>query len=277
MARLFGLIGNRADVAGRVMVHEAFALRVARGAASFGVGFYEGEEVLVRRRPVLDGDAVDVASLLANVRCDSLIAHVACAEVEAGGRRADNTHPFRYRQWLFAQTGRVAGFDEARDALVSSVPDFLRSGIRGDTDAEVLFHMFLSFLHDAGQLGGRVAAPTAAADALRSAVVQADAVTSQFGAGAPGVNILATDGHTLVGFNGRGGLALRTFAGRADADAILGDDGQLARRIPELERVSFSLVASDFDSGSAPPGWKAVADRAMVTVTRGSDAKIEVR
>ena len=39
-----------------------------------------------------------------------------------------------------------------RERLVASVPEFLRSGIRGDTDAEVLFHVFLSFLHDAGRL-----------------------------------------------------------------------------------------------------------------------------
>ena len=44
-------------------------------------------------------------------------------------------------------------FDSIRDRLVASVPEFLRSSIRGETDAEILFYVFLSFLHDAGRLG----------------------------------------------------------------------------------------------------------------------------
>src|SRR5436309_2971020 len=44
MARLFGLIGNRTDLAGRVLGHEADALRVqSRGSGSlgWGIGFYQ--------------------------------------------------------------------------------------------------------------------------------------------------------------------------------------------------------------------------------------------
>ena len=52
MARLFGLIGNRTDLAGRVLASEADALRVQSrgGSLGWGVGFYQGGEVLMRRR-----------------------------------------------------------------------------------------------------------------------------------------------------------------------------------------------------------------------------------
>ena len=135
MARLFGLIGNRADLAGRILASETDALRVrSRGAPlGWGVGFYQGGEVLMRRRPIDDREEIDVARNAADVRADVLLGHVRSATV--GTLRTENTHPFRYRQWLFAQTGTVAQFDAIRERLVASVPEFLRGDIRGECDA----------------------------------------------------------------------------------------------------------------------------------------------
>ena len=156
MARLFGIIGNRPDLTARVLAFESEALRArSKGEPlGWGLGFYQGGEVLIRRRPIDERPELDVASLAADVRADLLLGHVRHATV--GALRTENTHPFRYRQWLFAQTGTVYDFEQVRERLVGSVPEFLRSGIRGETDAEVVFHVFLSFLHDAGLLEPRV-------------------------------------------------------------------------------------------------------------------------
>ena len=169
MARLFGLIGNRADLATRIFASEAEGLRVqSKGTPlGWGIGFYQGGEVLMRRRPI-DGDEVDVAKIASDVRADVLIGHVRSATV--GTLRTENTHPFRYRQWLFAQTGTVSEFDAVRDRLVQSVPEFLRGGIRGETDSEIFFHVFLSFLHDAGRLNDIVVEAPVIVEALRSSL-----------------------------------------------------------------------------------------------------------
>jgi glutamine amidotransferase len=152
MARLFGLIGNRPDLGGRVLALESEALVVrSRGSPlGWGLGFYQGGEVLMRRRPIDDRDEIDLAKLAADVRADILIGHVRSATV--GALRTENTHPFRHRQWLFAQTGTLAVFDAIRERLLASVPEFLRGNVRGETDSEIVFHVFLSFLHDAGIL-----------------------------------------------------------------------------------------------------------------------------
>ena len=152
MARLFGIIGNRPDLAARVLAFEADPLRArSKGAPlGWGLGFYQGGEVLMRRRPIDERPDIDVAKLAGDVRADLVVGHVRQATI--GPLRTENTHPFRYRQWLFAETGTVSEFDQVRERLIASVPEFLRSGIRGDTDAEVIFHVFLSFLHDAGRL-----------------------------------------------------------------------------------------------------------------------------
>jgi glutamine amidotransferase len=249
MARLFGIIGNRADLAGRALAYEAEALRVRGGASGWGIGFYQGGEVLMRRRPTVDSGDLDVSKLVADARTDVLIGQVRRATV--GSLRTENTHPFRFRQWLFAQTGTVPAFESTRERMVASVPEFLRAGIRGETDAEVVFHVFLSFLHDAGRLNDLIVPPSAAVDALRAALAQVDAIGSEVGAAPAACNVLVSD------------------------------------RTPEIGQMNFQIVASDFDDASSksldapgptsgvPPRWNAVADRAIVTLTRGQSPKIE--
>jgi glutamine amidotransferase len=281
MARLFGMIGNRPDLAGRILSAESDVLRARALAApsplGWGVGFYQGGEVLMRRRPIDDRPEIDVAKLAADVRADVLIGHVRSATV--GALRTENTHPFRYREWLFAMTGTVAQFDQVRERLVASVPEFLRSGIRGETDAEVLFHVFLSFLHDGGNLGDGTAPDAGVVrEALRSSLAVADGMTAEVG-GAPGeLNILVANGDFIVAAHRNGEMRYRTFSGRADADVIIGEDAQLRRKTPELAQMHFTVVASEFDESvdfSKNPRWKAVPQNAIVTLTRAQPPSIE--
>lgn len=278
MARLFGLLGNRSDLAGHVFALEADALRVRReapasrpspqvGPLGWGIGFWQGGEVLMRRRPIDERDVIDVASIAADVKADAVVGHVRSATV--GALRSENTHPFRYRRWLFAQTGTVSAFEQVRDRMLASVPDFLRSGIRGDTDAEILFHVFLSFLHDAGRLNDDVVGEDIVRDALRSTLAVVDGMSAEVGAGPAEVNVLVGNGDAMVALHRRGKMAYRLLEGREDAEIIIGDDAQLRRKTPELDRLHFVLLASDFDEDETPQRWRAVENRAIVTVTRG--------
>jgi predicted glutamine amidotransferase len=297
MARLFGLIGNRADLGGRVLAFESQSLRVharaqrtSRTSLGWGLGFYQGGEVLMRRRPLDDRPDIDVADVAGDVRADIVLGHVRAATV--GALRTENTHPFRYRQWLFAQTGTVARFDAVRDRLVSSVPEFLRSGIRGETDAEVLFHVFLSFLHDAGRLNDGVVGAEIVREALRSSLAVVDGMTAEVG-GEPGaLNLLVSNGDYMVAVHRAQTMAYRILKGKEDADAIIGEDTLLRRKTAELARMHFVLIASDFDvepgaegspadtaasttSAGAPPRWRTIGERAIVTLTRGDEPLIE--
>ena len=291
MARLFGLIGNRADLAPRVLAFEREALRVrSRNAPlGWGIGFYQSGEVLMRRRPIDDRaehESIDMAANAADVRGDAVLGHVRAAPV--GTMRTENTHPFRYRQWLFAQTGTLPVFADARERLLSSVPEFLRSGIRGDTDAEVTFHIFLSFLHDHAQLSdGKAVEPAYVREALRSTLALVDGMAAEFGSEPARLNIAITDGENMVLSHRGERMGYRVFAGKSDADMILGEDRDLRRRTPELSQMHFVLVASDFDGddGAGPlaresaaasdPLWKSVPEYAIVSVSRGKLPEIE--
>jgi predicted glutamine amidotransferase len=276
MARLFGIIGNRADLMARVFAVEGASLRTkAKGVPlGWGLGFYQGGEVLIRRRPIDERPEVDVAALVSDVRADVLLGHVRQATV--GVLRTENTHPFRYRQWLFAQTGTVSEFELVRERLIESVPEFLRGGIRGETDAEVVFHVFLSFLHDAGLLGeGLVEAPLVR-NAIRSSLAVVDGMTAELGAGSAKLNIMISNGELVVAVHRSDApMRLRVISGAVDADMMLGEDAQLRRKTPELQRMRFSMAASDFDDVVPNGRWKVVPESSIVTMLREADPRIE--
>jgi glutamine amidotransferase len=276
MARLFGIIGNRPDLTARVLGFEAEALcaRSPGTPLGWGLGFYQGGEVLIRRRPIDERPELDISKLAADVRADLLIGHVRQATV--GALRTENTHPFRYRQWLFAQTGTVSDFDTIRERLIASVPEFLRSGIRGETDAEVVFHVFLSFLHDAGLLNHANVESALVREALRSSLAVVDGISAEVGTAPGKLNLMVSNGGQIVALHRSDApMRLRTFAGKADAEAVIGDDAPLRRKVPELTRVHFTVAASDFE-GPPPNGrWKAVPDSAIVTLSCDEDPKIE--
>jgi glutamine amidotransferase len=276
MARLFGIIGNRPDLAARVLAFEAEALHArSKGTPlGWGLGFYQGGEVLMRRRPIDERPDIDVARLAVDVRADLVVGHVRHATV--GALRTENTHPFRYRQWLFAQAGTVSEFDQVRERLVASVPEFLRSGIRGDTDAEVVFHVFLSFLHDSGRLNDGLVEASLIREALRSSLAVVDGMTAEVGVEAARLNLMVSNGDQLIAVHrSDASMRMRVLSGKTDADMVIGEDPQLRRKIPELSRMHFALAASDFDDTPPNGRWRVVPECAIVTMSRDEDPRVE--
>lgn len=274
MARMFGFIGNRADLGARVVALHAGALQVRTDRSEpvgWGVGFYQAGEVLLRRRPLDEREVIDLVEVTKNVRTDVLIAHVRRPSV--GALRTENTHPFRYRQWLFAQTGTIEGFTELRDRLFESQPEFLRRNVRGDTDSELFFYLFLSFLHDAGHLSDPLVAPDHVRAALRATMSLVDRLSAEEGHPANTGDILVTNGEHLIAVHRGNKMALRLLKGRHDVEELLGDDGIHQARIPNIDTTHFSIVAAGLDG--LPSGWTLVDDRQIVTMTRSDDPVFE--
>lgn len=128
--------------------------------ARWGLAYNHAGDVLLVRTPKASTVAVDLAGPLhahahtpAEIASDCVIGQAVVAdptqESPLGG--TDNTPPFRYRRWMFGQTGRVA-IQEVVPQLLEHIPEFLRRNIRGRTSAELIFHVFLALLHDEGGL-----------------------------------------------------------------------------------------------------------------------------
>ena len=226
MAHLFGFIGNRSDL-GALLERHKDLLRVQRrdsDALGWGVGFYQSGEVLLRRRPIDDRDEINLADAVENVRTDVLLGHVRRATT--GQLRTENTHPFRYRLWLWAQSGSIAGFDRLRGRLLDSQPKFLRRNVRGDTDSELFFYLFLSFLHDAGHLNDGRVAPNHVTAALRASISLVDRLSAEEGFGKNNGDIMLTNGEQLFAVHRGDVMVIRELRGRYDVEELLGHESR---------------------------------------------------
>ncbi|MET0283322.1 MAG: class II glutamine amidotransferase [Polyangiales bacterium] len=226
-----------------------------RGA--WGIGFYQGDEVLHKKQPAPDGEPIDWNVIANKIQTDCAVAHLRQATV--GGFSVDNTHPFRLRHWLFAHVGTVHNFEEIKDELRASLPDFLRRNIRGNSDSELFFHLILAGLHAQNQLEGETS-DEILAGSVAGAVRQIDKL-----AGQPSSTL------NMILSNGRGMYALR----RGAAFGYREHEGLEDPAEPGEERISIrpgspQLHYTMLVSGGAgvPNGYQALPDASLLSLTR---------
>jgi glutamine amidotransferase len=174
---------------------------------------------------------------------------------------------------VFAQTGTIGGFDGLRERLLASQPEFLRRNVRGDTDSECFFYLFLSFLHDAGHLDDEHVSPEHVAAALRASIALVDRLSAEEGFGPNTGNILVTNGETMLAVHREGLTGYRVVRGKFDIEALLGEDGARQARIPSIDSTHFTIVACELES--LPASWTKVTGRSIVTLSRTEDPRIE--
>ena len=58
-------------------------------------------------------------------------------------------------------------------------------------------------------------------------------------------------------------------------ERLLSDGGLQKSRPPEETKSRLTLLGSDFDDDQPPPGWTSVPERAIVTLSRTDDPKVE--
>jgi predicted glutamine amidotransferase len=262
MGRLIGYMANRTDRLADALTEEKVAVGPASGieADAWGIGFYQGGEVLHKKRPrsALERESLEWKDVAGNVRSDCAVIHFRTATV--GDYRSENTHPFRMRQWLFAHNGTVSGFDAVRDALLESMPDFLRRNIRGTTDSEHVFHSLLAFLHDASQLDNPDVEAKVVLGAVRSTVALVDRLVSEIGAPEATLSFVLT--------NGRQMYAVRRGAPMQWTERELQGEG----RGNAASTFRYLMVASN--GAEAPPDWRPLENGQALVVDRDLTASL---
>ncbi len=118
----------------------------------WGMGYVQGGDVLLVRTPKSSTTAIDLAGPLLEIPTDCAIAQAVHDEPSLPAFvGTDNTPPFRFRRWMFAQSGQPE-LEDAGARLLEHVPEYLRRNIKGRTPAELIFHVFLAMLHDEGNI-----------------------------------------------------------------------------------------------------------------------------
>ncbi|MFW5876605.1 MAG: class II glutamine amidotransferase [Myxococcota bacterium] len=256
MGRLLGYMANRADRLRDALYQEreTIAPPPSDQTGGWGIGFYQGGEVLHKKRPVPETDALEWERIAQDVRSDCAVFHLRQATV--GDFRADNTHPFRMRSWLFAHNGTIERFDAIREGLVEQIPDFLRRNIRGETDSEHFFHMILSFLHDTGQLDNPDGDERAVVGAIRSAVALVDRLAAEVDAPPATLNMVLTNGRRMFALR-RG--APMMYVERQGLHESRDEDGP-------SDGLRYVLVVSD--GSVVPPDYRTLEDGHVAAIDR---------
>ncbi len=255
MCRLFGSRSRLPGPAVHELLHGSNALRVQsrEHPDGWGLGWYEeaGPRV-VRSLTPAHGDG-EFEKLSHFVSAQTVVAHVRKASI---GRVAEeNTHPFQRGPWLFAHNGTLPEWEKNRPRLEELIAPALRDKLRGETDSERCFLLFLTRLMRRCDLERADIESAAGALAETVALVREAAETD----GKPAsTTFLATDGKLLLAC--RRGRTLYVSSPAPD----------------EQGRCEYVAVASE-DPGTPPPGgrrgWRLVPEEALVAV----DADLRLR
>jgi predicted glutamine amidotransferase len=233
---------------------------------AYGFGHYQAGSVLLSRRPSGAPGPLTLAELVGRADSEALVAHARRATV--GAPKDENTHPFRFRRWLFAHDGTLEAFGKVRPRLLSELPDFLRRNAVGETDSEHAFMWFLKLLRDEGALDDLDADPRTIGRALGRTVLQLEEWAREAGAQRPSrLGFAATNGRVLAATRHGGPLHYALLEGIVPCplEGITPETSESDPRLRAHRRVKAVCVATRL---AAPDGFLEAPDESVLSVGR---------
>ena len=267
MRHLVAYFGNEPENLACALFSARAALYVrgeARTVEGYGLGFVQGGDVLLQKRPRAETVEVDLYNLVKDTRAEALVGRVGLAH--DGSTPAEDADPFRFRSWLFGSIAELpdATFESIRDKMLEKTPAFLRRNIRGKASSEHLFHLFLAFLHDAGILDQPTPAPAAVHAALRNSLTLVDGLLAEVEAAPLQIALVATNGRCFVATGCAYPIRYLGIEGITDCPVCQArhDAGRNGRRVPH-EGLRALVVEADRDVAKRA-GWHEVPNRSAL-------------
>lgn len=280
MTLTFGFIGNRPDVGHWIARSQKESLTVSAepgGAVAFGVGFFQADEVLLRRRPADPRGNVDLSVELANVRAHALLAQM--HNVHHGELTTESTPPLRFGHLLFACDGTFPDSAPLRTQAQERLPAFLHPLLGSGTFPEIALGLFLGKIphshlersRDVSAARGTLGAALIR-DGLRAAASELDDLCKVSGTAPYGGDLWVCSGEELVVAHRQGPLYLRVFRSRREL-VDLADGVPASSRPPGSDLTQFfGVLGGQVPSGE---GWERLPDRTILTVTRSAAPEVE--
>jgi hypothetical protein len=216
--KLFACICNQPQRLSTALAPVRAALIAQPPVSRWGLGYIQGGDVLLVRTPKASTVPVDLAGpLTAEIKTDCVIAQAVRDHGPSLGG-TDNTPPFRFRRWMYAQSGLdaklfydaaddkpgadradAAASDDIAPRLLAHIPEYLRRNLKGRTPAELTFHVLLAMLHDEGNIDDANLPPAASRRALAATLRLVAAELARAGkAGIALGNVALTNGRSMV-------------------------------------------------------------------------------
>jgi glutamine amidotransferase len=250
----------------------------------FGVGWYAprlSHEPAVFHAITPAWNNRNLASIAQAVASPCILAHVRAATRGMEVNLA-NCHPFQYGSYLLMHNGNIGGFARVRRRLLDELTDEAFGIVRGSTDTEHLFAVFVDEIirngcpvepipvaghHGAAHHDGDADAAMELAQRLSGALARALSLVQEFADGEPSfLNVAVSDGHhaAVSRFTNHPREVPESLhylteelyepAGRRFAERREGDEGQAV--VVSSERLTDA------------PGWLDVPPNSMVVLDR---------
>jgi len=218
----------------------------------------------------------NLRSIARVVASPCVLAHVRAA-TEGSEVHESNCHPFNFGRHLLMHNGSIGAFERVRRRLVADLSDEAYSVIRGSTDTEHLFAVFVDeLLKHGAPLDDAFDSPDGAArlaEHLAATLARVLAVVHAVDPGAPSfLNVAVSDGvHAAV--------SRFTSDASASPDSLYTLHG---RMYPTTSQEFGQRRGEDEDEAvvvsserlTADPGWRAVPPNHIVAFSRGQAPRL---
>ena len=262
-----------------ICIHETDAsllpcvLRKLKGSLSLGppetaagVGYFQSDDVLVRKRPLASQPPHFLERLAEGVESEAVL--IATGSLTRAFKE-EATLPIRFKRWLFAVAGQPEALAPARDALTAALPQSLRRAARSESAAEALFFTFLSRLRDAGRLDDADVDAQTAARSLAAAVGEAERAFEQAGMTLPPLAAIASNGRVLGAL--RRGHPVWMASVEGLAECALHEVGPGSKELDPKVRAHRAVRAVVLASGAQPQppaGARELAEGEVLAIPR---------
>ncbi len=241
----------------------------------WGFGYYDEEGT-----PVIKKEAVsayhnqDFENSAKNINSHIFISHIRAASF--GNQKVENCHPFTFDRFIFAQNGTMMGFEVYQDKLRSKIaPNFL-SEIKGDTDTEHLFYLFLSFLNEIQSDFSKVKKEDLET-ALRNSLkfVEDLYFTYTPNAQRPAFNILLSDGENLLATRlNRTMFILEKDPEKEKPKQAFSQEHHWHIDFGTDDNSYHKIILASEKVTPTDPDWDEVPENSMVSIDKNSDISI---
>ena len=113
-----------------------------------GVAYYANGDVMITKRPLMVG--VDSPILPTKATTNTLI--VAIEDATLGKFKVEDVQPYRFRNYVGVVGGFLEGTRGLRDNIMDNLPRYIAKNIQGESWKELIFHLYLSYLHDINRI-----------------------------------------------------------------------------------------------------------------------------
>lgn len=271
MSRLFGYYGNKpVNFSCKQLLDDSGSDEEIKKADGWGIGFFRNNSSFLFKKAARSSGIPRITNIAEIVSSHVFISHLRRAEI--GERKEANTQPFRWGNWLFAHQGTISRFRKVRMRIMRKLPSATKKQIRGSTDSEYCFFLFLTQLRGKGGIKkGNIALQDAVEGLKRCGSTIFELCREAEIEEQPRLNFLITNGRYLLA--SRRGTALfylpQKSTGSAETTFYSRSTGLQYELLKEDDDAFGIIVASEPLSDSA--GWREVPDNHILTVDHSLD------